>query len=139
MATDLGLDHSGGTAVAGLFGSNIVPGGNTTSTSFDLGAVSPQELGLEIKIVTDTDTPAGNQLWVVRAMWSHDNSDFTDQDLAPIIASGPIASNATDIVNISIPVEARYAEIDVENDQSSGPDITTSSTITRYDIYGDQA
>lgn len=138
MAQDLGMDFAAGPAVSGLFGTAITAGTSQTSSAIDLGAVAPGEVGLEIKIVTGTGTPAGNKLWKVSAKWSHDNIDFTDDDLAAEIASATIAASATDIIIVTIPTLARYLKLLVDNDQSTGPDIATTSAIALTDVFGDQ-
>lgn len=138
MSQDLGVDFAAGPSVSGLFGSNITAGNSQTSSAIDLGNPGPSELGFKIKIATGTGTPAGNKQWVVAVLWSHDNTDFTDADLGEVVERGTIAASATDIICLSIPVQARYCKIHVDNDQSSGPDITTSSSIVLTDLFGDQ-
>lgn len=143
MAQDLGLDIQAGPSVSGLFGSNITAGNSQTSNNIDLtggsGNVVPGEIGVDIKIVTGTGTPAGNKQWVVKALWSFDGTNHTDADLAPVIACGTIAASAPDHIKLAIPVEGKGLKIHVDNDQSSGPDITSSSAISVYDVHGDQA
>ena len=139
MAADLQLNFAAGPTVSGLFGSAITAGNSQTSSTIDLGSPGPVELGFELKILTGTGTPADNKTWAVYVLWSQDGTDFTDADLGQLIASGEIVASATDIKVLSIPVEGQHLKIHVDNDQGTGPDITTSSAITLTDITGDQA
>jgi len=141
MAQDLGLDFAAGPSVSGLFGSDISAGANQTSSAIDLGAPTPLAIGIEAVIILAAGTPAGNKQAVISLQWSHDNSDFddaTNMDLGMIVAME--TASTTYKKNRTIPVQARYLKIDVKNDHSSGPAITGSgSSITLYDVFGDQA
>ena len=138
MAQDLGLDHSASvTAFANLFGSAISAGGSATSDAVDLGSVSGGMLGLELKLVAGSGTVDGP--FVVRLLWSLDNTDFTDGARGEVVWAYTPTASATAIMIRSVPIRARYVKMRVENQGSSGPQITTSSACSYQQIYGNQA
>lgn len=140
MAQDIGLDYAAGPSVGGLFAANITAGNGDESTAVDLGTPAPLAIGVEAKIVTGAGTPDGNQSAVITARWSHDNTDFSDATNEEVIAVINIGTASTTFIkSFSTPVQGRYIKLNVLNDQSAGPDITTSSVITLTDIFLDQA
>ena len=138
MAQDLGFDFAAGPAVAGLV-LDITAGNDDDTTSFDLGSPGPLQLGIKIVAVTGAGTPAGNQQVIARIRWSHDNSVFDDLETADILWVDTITASNTINKNVTIPAKAQYGMLNFENDQSSGPALTTGTLFELYDIFGDQA
>lgn len=142
MAEDLGLNIPAAaslTTVAGLFGSDITAGNSDTSTGDDIsGAPVASELSFEITLVFNSGTVDG--VAVVKIKWAADDgTGYTDDDEADHVATiTPVASTTIHKV-VNVPVKDNDFQILVDNDQTSGPSIDTTSTIKFKEIHGDQA
>lgn len=140
MAQDITQDFAAGPSVTGLFGSNITAGNSQQSSAIDFGTPAPFAQNVELVLATGTGTPDLNKQAVISIAWSNDNTDFSDSTNETTIDTVAIDGASSTFKKIfRFLVVARYAKIRILNDQTSGPDITTSSTIALTDVAVDQA
>jgi hypothetical protein len=121
------INFEDGPTVSGLFGSAITAGNSQTSAAIDFGNPAPEGAAYELKIASGSGTVDGTI--DIHIKWSNDNTDFADDDKAMFLTSiTPTAS--TTVIEIAVQgIWAQYGKILVDNNQSSGPDVTTSSSI----------
>lgn len=136
MAQDLALDYTAGPSVT-LLGGNLSDATTSSATSaVDFGAApTPPEAGFELKLDCQTSSDALAYLHVV---WSHDNSDYSDSSNKETIAVVDCTASTVAIKCGKFTLKARYCKFYLEN-QSGGTINSASTSLTLWDITGDQA
>lgn len=137
MAQDIGYDFATGPTVT-LLSSDLTDGSQSAWTSaVDFGTPTPLGFGYEAIITTLTSTTLNCNLEVA---WSHDNTDFTDDDNPEIVAIINCTASADKKKIGAHGCRARYAKFRLDNMSGGSIDGTASNTaLTLWDIFGDQA
>ena len=117
MAQDITFDI--GTTTAFTITINSVADGSTaTSNAVDLGATAPLQVG--VHVVLDGASASNTDYCNFYAIWSEDNSAFTDNNNA--IFAHAVKMNGTTALDahFAIPVVARYLKLHFENQSGAG-------------------
>ena len=137
MAQDVGYDFATGPSVT-LLSSDLADASQSAWTgSVDFGAPAPLGFGFEIILTTLTGATGPCALQVA---WSHDDSDFSDDDNGEIVDIVQCTAS-TDKKKVGAhPIKAQYAKFRLDNQSGGSIDGTASNTaLVLHDIFADQA
>lgn len=139
MAQDLGFDVTAGPTVT-LTSEDTADGSATTlSGSVNLGNPFPPEIGYEWILTMLSGTVTGYV--ELRAYWSQDGTDFSDQGSGETVAVNNNLTAAADNKKCgSFPARGQYVKFDFLN-ESGGAQIDGTSSNTALvltDLFGDQ-
>jgi hypothetical protein len=137
MAQDLGHDFAAGPTVT-LLSSDLTDGSQSAWTSaVDFGAPTPVGFGFELILTAMTGSAGAVGLEVA---WSHDNSDFSDDDNGQLVTTVTTTASTDKKKVGASAVMARYAKFRLDNQSGGSIDGTSSNTaLLLHDIFGDQA
>ncbi len=137
MTQDIGYDFAAGPTVT-LLSSDLTDGSKSAwSSSVDFGDPTAVGFGWELILTTLTSAIAFCALEIA---WSHDNSDFGDDDNAMQITSVLCTASADKKKVGSSAIQARYAKFRLNNNSGGSIDGTSSNTaLILFDLFFDQA
>lgn len=137
MAQDIGHDFATGPTVT-LLSSDLADGSKSAWTSVvDFGTPTPLGFGFELILTTLASAVDYCSLEVA---WSHDNSDFSDDDNPQHVVSVLCTASADKKKVGASGVMARYAKFRLNNQSGGSIDGTSSNTaLILTDIFGDVA
>lgn len=136
MPQDTGYDFAAGPTVT-LLSADLLDGNQSPWTAaVDFGAPTPLGFGYEIILAGLVSADGDCALEVA---WSHDNSDFSDNDNGQIIDIVDCTASAdAKKVGASV-IKARYAKFRLDNQAGGSIDGTASNTaLVLWDIFANQ-
>lgn len=136
MAQDIRLDFSDTPASVTITLNSVADAGNATSNAIDLGEQAPHEVTFEATLDGNSASNTDYVEWY--AMWSQDNTDFTDANNAQFFHATKM-NGITALKDVfSLPVRERYLKIYAVN--NSGDSLASSgNALLIRDVAVDQA
>lgn len=137
MAQDTGYDFATGPTVT-LLAADLVNGAQSAwTTAVDFGSPAPLGFGFEL-IVTGLASCIDDA--ALEIAWSHDNSDFSDDDNGDVVTVINCLASADAKKVGAYAIKARYAKFRLDNQAGGSIDGTSSNTaLILSDIFADHA